>query len=88
MKRRERLDALFCEASSKIDELAGGDEKKREMLDDFFFHMLCVFDGVQGPDVEWDGISLVDPDTLETKAEEINDDFLHDEWTEWRSQDR
>jgi|GEM_PF-3001495 len=50
-------------------------------LEGFFFRVLCIFDGIEGKDLSWKGVSLVASEDLPDNVDEINDDFLHDEWS-------
>jgi len=65
-----------------IQELSADDPAKREMLEHFFFRILCVCDGMEGSDLDWKGIALVAQENLPSGVEEVNDGFLHDVWSE------
>ena len=81
MANIQKMWELFEVVDALISELAEGDHKKEEMLRVFFFRILSVLDGVEGPSVEWKGIALVAGEDLPEEVEEINDDFLHDAWS-------
>ena len=72
---------LFDIIDSLIAELSDGEPEKKDLLESFFFRVLSVFDGVEGPDLGWSGIALVAPEDLPDNVDEINDDFLHDVWS-------
>lgn len=72
---------LFDIIDSIIAEMSDGEPEKKDFLESFFFRVLGVFDGVEGPDLGWDGIALVAPEDLPDDVDEINDDFLHDAWS-------
>jgi hypothetical protein len=76
------IDELFAAIDALISDTADGDRQKKVMLEEFFFRVLCIFDGVEMPNDEWKGISLVPRAELPHDVKEINDGFLHDEWSD------
>jgi hypothetical protein len=75
------LEILFRSMDELIEESCLGDADRRQMLERFCFRLLCVFDGIEGPTIGWRGVALVAPSDLPEGVDEINDDFLHDEWS-------
>jgi hypothetical protein len=78
---------LFDFVDSVVARVSDGQVEKKELLESFFFRLLCVFDGVEGPDLDWKGIALVAAEDLPDGVEEINDEFLHDVWSSRRPSD-
>jgi hypothetical protein len=78
---------LFDFVDSLIATMSDGQAEKKALLGSFFFRLLSVFDGVEGPDLHWKGIALVATEDLPDDVEEINDDFLHDAWSSRRPSD-
>lgn len=62
-------------------ELSGNEHAKRKLLEEFFFRVLTIMDGLEGDSLEWSGIALVEPEDLTDEVAEINDEMLHDSWT-------
>lgn len=67
------VDDLIKRSSSNDPELS-------RSLDAFFFRILTICDGLEGPE-GWNGIALVAREDLPAELEEINDEFLHDAWS-------
>jgi hypothetical protein len=61
--------------------LSSGSEESKVLLDTFFHRVLRICDGLEGPDIDWNGIALVARDDLPENIDEINDDFLNEAWT-------
>ena len=81
MANVEIMWRFFDFVDSIIADFAQNDNEKVELLESFFFRVLCVLDGVEGPDLDWQGIALVASGDLPDTVDEINDDMLHDVWT-------
>lgn len=81
MANVRRMWEFFDTVDSLIGELAAGDDRIRGILCTFFFRVLTICDGLEGPD-GWNGIALVATEDLPGDVEEINDAFLHDAWSE------
>jgi hypothetical protein len=77
------LQQFFHNVDLVIDEMSEGDSAHRELLRQFFFRVLSIIDGVEGADVtQWRGIALIAKEDLKSGLEEINDNFLHELWSE------
>jgi len=81
MANVKKMYELFDIVESVITELSRGNSEKKDLLNTFFTRLLTVLDGQEGLDINWNGIALVAPEDLPDDVEEINDDFLHDAWS-------
>ena len=81
MANVKKMYELFDIVESVIKELSQGNSEKKDLLNTFFTRLLTVLDGQEGLDINWNGIALVAPEDLPDDVEEINDDFLHDAWS-------
>lgn len=72
---------FFDHVETIINNLSCNDQYKKELLDSFFHRILLVFDGIEGPDIDWNGIALVARTDLPENVDEINDEFLNDAWS-------
>lgn len=81
MANVKKMYEFFDIVESVITELSQGNSEKRDLLNTFFTRLLTVLDGQEGLDINWNGIALVAPEDLPDGIEEINDDFLHDAWS-------
>jgi len=84
MANVRKMNEFFDIVDSIITELSQGDVGKKDLLNTFFIRVLTVIDGQEGLDIKWNGIALVAPEDLPDHVEEINDDFLHDAWSDRR----
>lgn len=81
MANIKKMYELFDIVESVITELSQGNSEKKDLLNTFFTRLLTILDGQEGLDINWNGIALVAPEDLPDAVEEINDDFLHDAWS-------
>jgi hypothetical protein len=77
----EKMWTFFDIVDDLINRISQDDDHKRQLLDSFFFRVLTVCDGLEGPE-GWKGIALVATEDLPDEVEEINDGFLHDMWSD------
>jgi hypothetical protein len=82
MSNRITLDQFFGQVDHAISEMSEGNAEKEELLKIFFVRVLSILDGLEGEDSSWKGIRLVAPEDLPSGVREVNDGFLHDEWSE------
>jgi hypothetical protein len=80
MANVRRMWEFFTVVDDLIENLSEGEPSMKDALDPFFFRVLTICDGLEGP-TGWEGISLVAPEDLPEIVQEINDEFLHDAWS-------
>jgi len=81
MANVRKMYDLFEIIDSLIERQAEGDEERRRLLKGFCFRLFSVLDGLEEPNEDWKGVALVAREDLPEGAEEINDEFLHDAWS-------
>jgi hypothetical protein len=70
----------FFDHVERIIGIIARDEEDKKILDSFFYRVLRVCDGLEGPDIKWIGIALVARADLPEDVNEINDEFLSEAW--------